>query len=99
MLEMHDEVIVATSPCKDNIKYRVFPFRSIAKTFAPILEMLKAEGPKSPRSITTGSMMSVLIHFKANLEVNFTSPARAPDKYCLVDMFMSCTDPIVKEKQ
>ena len=43
--------------------------------------------------------MSVLIHFKANLEVNFTSPARAPDKFYLVDMFMSCTDPIVKEKQ
>ena len=35
---------------------------------------------------------------KTKLGKNFTFPAGAPDpKYCLVDMFMGCTDPLVKE--
>ena len=40
MLGMHDEVIVATYPCKDNNQYNVFPFRYIAETFSPMLGML-----------------------------------------------------------
>ena len=36
---------------------------------------------------------------KTKLDKNFTFPAGAPDipKYRLVDMFMGCTDPLVKE--
>ena len=47
ILGMHDEIIIAISPCKNNnIKYHVLPFQTICETFDPIMEVLKEEGPK-----------------------------------------------------
>ena len=42
---MHDEITIAISPCKNNIKYLVLPFQTISETFDPIVEVLKEESP------------------------------------------------------
>ena len=51
ILGMHDEITIAISPCKNNIKYLVLPFQTISEIFDPIVEVLKEEGPTFPRCI------------------------------------------------
>ena len=103
ILGMHDEITIAISPCKNNIKYLVLPFQTISEIFDPIVEVLKEEGPTFPRCIIYCrkymECADIYLYFKTKLGKNFTFPAGAPDipKHRLVDMFMGCTDPLVKE--
>ena len=84
ILGMHDEIIIAISPCKNNnIKYHVLPFQTICETFDPIMEVLKEEGPKFPNCITFCrkymECADIYLYFKTTLRKTFTFPAGAPD--------------------
>ena len=78
-------------------------FKLFLKHFDPIVEVLKEEGPTFPRCIIYCrkymECADIYLYFKTKLGKNFTFPAGAPDipKYCLVDMLMGCTNPLVKE--
>ena len=89
ILGIHNEIIIAISSYKNNIKHLVLPFQTISETFDPIVEVLKEEGPTFPRYIECAD---IYLYFKTKLGKNFTFPAGAPDIPKL-----GCTDPLVKE--
>ena len=103
ILGMCDPLVVALSPCKPNIIFSVVPFQDLDSLFQPMIKGLKREKNLFPRTIIYCRRFSDCANlyslFEKELGVDFTEPPGYPDvpdaRY--VDMFMSCTDPIVKE--
>ena len=105
ILGMKDVVTVALSPSRPNIKYAVQMCSSLDEALQPILHgllQLKTAYayPKTiiycRRLVDSGD---VYLYFRENFGESFTEPVDAPDlpQFRLVDMYHSCTDPVVKE--
>ena len=104
-LEMRDAVSVVLNPCKSNIMIFVSEYRSIPKTFAPLLYKLRNERTMCPRTIiycrSLDDFANFYLYFKSETGQDFTEPCGAPtqlSKYRLVDMFTECTDEAVKNQ-
>ena len=84
--------------------YAVGIFKYVRETIAPILEGLRRERHHMPRMIVycrTHDMCSDLfMYFKSSLGNNFTEPPNSVDlnKHGLVNKFLGCTPPDVKEE-
>ena len=103
IIGMRNELVVSKPPMKSNIMYAVVPFSTLEQTFLSVAERLQKERAKCPRLIvycrTFGDCADLYLYFKSYLGRGFTEPPGAPDlpRFRLVDMFMSCTEEIVKE--
>ncbi|SMN01451.1 ATP-dependent DNA helicase RecQ [uncultured Candidatus Thioglobus sp.] len=97
-------LIIAVSPCKRNLIYRVSEFTTITDTFSPLLRRLQRERISLGRTIiycrTYDSCSNLYLYFKHGLDEGFTEPLDAPDmsKFRLVEMFTSSTDEEVKSQ-
>ena len=104
MIGMKNELVVSISPCKANIMYSVGSFTTIPDTFHPILNRLCSDRSKFPRTIIYcrrfEDCADLYVFFRDKLGADFTEPPGAPDlpRFRLIDMYMSCTDPVVKEE-
>ena len=104
ILGMKNPASVIIVPCKPNIMYAVGIFKSVRETFAPIFERLRRERHLMSRMIVycrTYDMCSDLfMYFKSSLGNNFTEPPNSVElnKHGLVNMFLGCTPPDVKEE-
>ena len=96
-------VVVSVSPCKCNIMYAFTQFKSNGDTFLPVVERLHRERQQCPRVIIYCQQFEdcedLYLFFRSYRGIQYTQPAGAPDlpSFRLVDMYMSCTDPDVKE--
>ena len=103
ILGMSDPLVVSLSPCKPNIIYSVVPFQDLNSLLQPMVKKLQTEKNTFPRTIIYcrrfADCAELYSYFEKELRDDFTEPPGYPDvpdaRY--VDMFMSCTDPIVKE--
>lgn len=101
---MRNELVVSKSPSKSNIMYMVTKFSSIEETFLPIARRLRQEGSRCPRVIiycrSYGDCADIYLYFKVYLGADFTDPPSAPNlpRFRIVDMYMSCTEIIVKDE-
>ena len=101
ILGMNDPLVVALSPCKSNIIFSVVPFKT--DMFQPMIERLRTEKLSFPRTIIYCRRFSdcadLYSLFRNQLGFDFTEPPNSPDVPAArcVDMYMSCTDPVVKE--
>ena len=101
---MRNEVVISISPCKANIMYGTGCMKSIPETFQTMLERLRQERTTYPRTIVYCQRFQdcsdIYLFFRNNLKESFTEPKGAPDtpKFRLLDMYLSCTDTIVKEE-
>ena len=104
ILRMKNPASVIIVPCKPNIMYAVGIYKSVRETFAPILERLRRERYLMPHMIVychTHDMCSDLfMYFKSSLGNNFTELPNSVElnKHGLVNMFLGCTPPDVKEE-
>ena len=103
VLGMKKPTIVVISPSKANIYYCVRKSDSMVDTFVPMLEQLRILRCDFPRTLIYCRKFSdcgdLYLHFKDFLGNGFTEPEDAPDlpQFRLVEMYHSCTDPVVKE--
>ena len=103
ILGMKDAVVVALSPSRPNIKFEVEVHSSLDEALQPLVQGLKQLRTAYPKTIIYCRRLvdcgDVYLYFRDNLGVAFTEPTDAPDlpQFRLVDMYHSCTDPIVKE--
>ena len=103
MLAMENEQVIAISPCKDNIAYAVASFTTLQECFGPLVSRLRKERKLFPKMIiycrTYQECSSLYIFFRKRLGIDFTEPPGAPDhpKFRLIDMYLSCTDNVVKD--
>ena len=82
--------------------YRVQDKASVEKVFAPLVEKLRKERTRMPRIIfcrQCEECATLYEFFRLTLKEEFTEPIATPNlaRYQLVDMFMSATDPTVKD--
>ena len=103
-LGMMDELVVSLSPCKPNIMYSVRKITTTSDTFLPMVERLRNERTTFPRTIVYcrryDDCAELYQLFKDTLSADFTEPPGSPDlpMFRLVDMYMSCTEEVVKEE-
>lgn len=103
-LSMRQAAVVAVSPDKCNIKYSVSPFSTVEESFSPIISKLLEEKVQMGRMIifcrTFDDCATLYLFFKKHLGKDFLFPPDAPDlsKYCVVDMYTSCTETSVKNQ-
>ena len=103
-LGMINELIVTLSPCKANIMYSVRKMTTVSDTFLLMVERLRSERIMFPRTIIYcrryEECAELYMLFKSVLGADFTEPPGAPDlpAFRLVDMYMSCTEEVVKEE-
>lgn len=100
ILGMVDPVIISLSPCKANIKFSIIPY---SDTFLlNIVEQLRLQKSTYPRTVIYCRRFSdcadIYELFRDELGRDFTNPPNQPDVPMSrrVDMFLSCTDPVVK---
>ncbi len=104
VIGLRNELVVSKSPCKDNITYMVVDFSTVEDIFHPMASRLYKEGRKCPRMIiycrSYGDCADLYLFFKGFLGANFTHPPGAPDlpSFRLVDMYMGCTEQVVKDE-
>lgn len=105
MLGLGNEIVVSLSPCRDNIMYATAPFKTLERTFEPIIAMLRKERRNCPRIIVFCQRIEdtadLYIHFRYKLQADFTEPPGAPDnlqRFRLVDMLHSCLTADLREK-
>lgn len=103
IIGMRNELVVSKSPCRSNIMYMVVAFSSIEETFRPIAKRL-LEGSKCPRMIiycrSYKDCADIYLFYRSYLGTSFTDPPGAPNlpRFRLVDMYLSCTEPTVKDE-
>ena len=104
IIGLRDEVVVSKSPCKNNIMYVVVESAAIEEVFIPIAKRLHEDQSSYPctliycRSYTDCS--SIYLFFKKIVGKHAIEPAGAPDipGFRLLDMYMSCTEVVIKDK-
>ena len=84
--------------------YHLAKYSSMEETFILIAKRLQKEGSRCPRMIvycrSFADCADLYEFFRDYLGLNFTEPTGAPDlpQFRIVDMYISCTDQIVKEQ-
>ena len=102
IIGMQNPSVIAINPCKMNLMYTVSSFDSIEKTFHPLVEKLRTERIRMPRTLIYTRQYhlcaDMYLYFKKELGGEFTEPRNAPDlaKFRMVEMFLSVTDPTHK---
>jgi len=97
-------LVIAVSPCKQNMMYTVSKFTAIEETFLPICKGIKAQWILFPRMIIycrkVEDCSMLYAYFQSGLGDGFTEPPDAPDlcRFRLVDMFTSRIDKSVKSQ-
>ena len=95
--------VISVSPSKPNILYVTKSEENLIEAFIPLLEKLKCKHTDFPKTIIYCQKLSdcgrLYLIFRDFLGQQFRDPIDAPDmpQYRLVDMYHSCTDPIVKD--
>ena len=103
MVGMKNERVIAVSPCKPNIMCATGMFQSLQITFTPMLKRLEEQRAQYPCTIiycqSFKDCADIYHFFRSNLGADFTEPKAAPDtpEFRLMDMFLSCTDEVVKD--
>ena len=103
-LGMINEIVVSLSPCKPNIMYSTRTMTTISDTFLPMVERLRNERARFPRTIVYcrryGDCAELYMLFKNALAADFTEPPGSPNlpMFRLVDMYTSCTEEVVKQE-
>lgn len=103
MISMKNEAVIAMSPNRFNIIYSVKSMTTIAQIFSPLVSAICEMSIKVPKTIiycrTRDDVANLYLFFKTALKENFVYPTDAPDHpdYRIVDMYMSSTDPQVKQ--
>ena len=103
-LGMTDELVVSLSPCKLNIMYCVRAMTTTSETFLSMVDRLRNDRTNFPRTIVYcrryEDCADVYQFFKDKLGTEFTESPGSPDlpKFCLIDVYMSCTEEVVKEE-
>ena len=103
LVGVRNEKVISLSPCKSNITYAVLPLVSFHESFSNVVEWLQNERTTFPRMIVYcrrfEDCANLYLHFKNELRGNFTKSPNSPDlpQFGLVDMYMRCTDTVVKE--
>ena len=96
--------MIALSPCKKNLLYSVGTFTTISETFKPLLERLRTERERCPRTIVYCQSFStcadIYIYLAHSLSFELTEPKDAPNipRFRLVDMYTSVTDQYHKDE-
>ncbi len=113
IIGMRNELIVSQPPVKSNVMYSVVQTSSVEETFSLISKRLHQERQACPRMIVYCTnyrdCANIYLYFKNCLGNSFVSSVclycttdcfHAPDlpRFRLVDMYMSCTEEIVKER-
>lgn len=104
IIGLRDEVVVSKSPCKNSIMYTVVASATIEEVFMPIARGLYKDRLLYPRTLiycrSYTDCSSIYSFFQSFLGKQTTEPAGAPDipGFRLVDMYMSCTEIIIKDK-
>ena len=104
MLGMTEELVVSISPCKPNIVYCIGKCSTLQETFRPIVDRLRSDRASFPRTIVYcrryEHCANLYSFFKESLGDEFMEPRGAPNlpRFRLVDMFMSCTEEVVKNE-
>ena len=95
---------MSKSPCKNNIMYVVVESAAIEEVFMPIAKRLHEDRSSYPRTLiycrSYTDCSSIYLSLKNFLGKHTTEPAGAPDipGFRLVDMYMSCTEVVIKDK-
>lgn len=103
ILGMKNPFVVAVSPCKANIMYKVEDYESIEKLLEPFVVKLQGLRNRMPRVIfycrSYNDSADIYLYFLDKLGSSFTEPVGAPNlsRFRLVDMFTSVTDQAVKK--
>ena len=103
MLSMKNEAVITMSPNRFNVIYTIRFMATVAQTFSPLVSAICEMSTKVPKTIiycrTKDEVANLYLFFKTTLQENFLYPRDTPDhpEYRMVDMYMSCTDPHVKE--
>ena len=98
---LQNPYIITLSPCKKNLKYSVSKFDTLDTAFEALVTKLRHERANMPRVIiycrSFEDCSNVYLLFRHCMGANFTN---APDinRFRLVDMFTSVTDPHIKEE-
>ena len=101
---MQSPIVIAASPDKTNIKYEVFPFVSMNKSFGALADQLKENQLAMGRTIIFCQCLDdcpkIYRFFQCSLGDIFTYPAGSPNicENGIVDMFHSCTESCIKDK-
>ena len=104
IIGLRDEVVVSKSPCKNNIMYVVVESAAIEEVFMPIAKRLHEDRSSYPRTLiycrSYTDCSNIYLSLKNFLGKHTTEPAGAPDipGFRLVDMYMSCTEVVIKDK-
>ena len=104
IIGLRDEVVVSKSPCKNNIMYVVVESAAIEEVFMPIAKRLHEDRSSYPRTLiycrSYTDCSNIYLSLKTFLGKHTTEPAGAPDipGFRLVDMYMSCTEVVIKDK-
>ena len=98
ILGMKKPVVIAVSPNKENIIYSVGKFTRVPETFRPLLDRIRLDRTKAPRTIiycqSYNMCGELYLYFSKSLGHELTEPVDAPNLpiFRLVDMFTSVTD-------
>ncbi len=104
IIGMNDELVVSKSPNKNNITYAIVESSVINETFLPIAKHLREDQVKYPDTIiycrSYTDCANIYSFIKSYLSIYSTNPPGSPDipGFRLIDMFMSCTEEVVKDK-
>lgn len=102
-LGMENPVVIALSPCKENIRYHVGTFTTVSESFKPFVKRLMEDRDKAPRTIvycqSYNMCADIYIYFSQTLGNDLTEPTDAPNipRFRLVEMFTSVTEAKQKE--
>lgn len=104
IIGMRNELIISKCPAKENVMFTAIELSTLEETFLPIVHKLHQLGIKSPRTLiycrSYNDCSDLYLLFRTKLNSCFTYPPGAPDlpQFRLVDMYMSCTEEVVKDE-
>ncbi|XP_065909910.1 uncharacterized protein [Dysidea avara] len=103
IIGLYNEVVISISPDKPNIVYMVKEFVTVSQTFSPLVEVVAKNGLSVPKTIVYCYRMedcaTLYLYFRESLKKKFVFPVGASDlpRFRMVDMYTSCTDPVIKD--
>ena len=103
ILGLKNPKVIAVSPSKANIVYKVKLEDDLIKLVMPLVDKLKDQQSNFPKTIIYCQKLSecgkLYLLFKSFMGQHFTDPVDAPDmpEYRMVDMFHSSTDKEIKD--
>ncbi len=104
IIGMRNELVISKCPAKESMMYTTIELSTLDKTFSPIVHKLREVGINCPRILiycrSYNDCADLYLLFRSKLGKYFTYPFGAPDlpQFRLVDMYVSCTEEVVKDE-